>query len=405
MCALKSNEKPEKFVEGMSKKFIDLWARLNISYDGFIRTTKDRHIEIVQAVFKKIYEKGDIYKGEYNGLYCVDCEAFYTEKDLKDGLCPIHGKKAENIKEESYFFKMSKYQERILEYIQCHEDFIQPQTRRNEIINRIKEGIRDLSVSRSSFNWGISLPMDGKHVIFVWFDALINYISGAPDFWPANIHILGKDNQRFHAIFWPAMLKSTGYELPKTILVHDFISLNGQKISKSLGNIIRPSELIEKFGVDAVRYYFLRYGPLTNDVDISIEKIQEVYNADLANGLGNLVARITQLAEQNLTKGTRPEPKGFPKEYTLAIENFELNKAIGFIWKKIQALDQKINETEPYKLVKEKPESGKKVIFELTQELYLIGRLLNPFLPETSAKIKEAVITNRKPKTLFPRLK
>jgi methionyl-tRNA synthetase len=397
---------PQEFVDRIAAEDKAEWDKLNISYDRFIRTTDPDHIKLAQEFYLKAKKNGDIYLKKYTGLYCEGCELFYDGGELVDGKCPLHpNREIQRIEEENYFFKLSKYQSFLENLLKDGSTFVVPDSKRKEVLSFVKKGLKDFSVSRQNVKWGIPVPDDPNHTIYVWFDALINYISGAPDFWPANIHILGKDNQRFHAIFWPAMLKSTGYELPKTILVHDFISLNGQKISKSLGNIIRPSELIEKFGVDAVRYYFLRYGPLTNDVDISIEKIQEVYNADLANGLGNLVARITQLAEQNLTKGTRPEPKGFPKEYTLAIENFELNKAIGFIWKKIQALDQKINETEPYKLVKEKPESGKKVIFELTQELYLIGRLLNPFLPETSAKIKEAVITNRKPKTLFPRLK
>ncbi|MBL7081222.1 MAG: methionine--tRNA ligase, partial [Candidatus Omnitrophica bacterium] len=254
-CALRSNEKPEEFVERMSKKFIDLWERLNISYDNFIRTTQGRHIETVQAIFKKIYEKGDIYKGEYEGLYCVDCEAFYTERDLKEGHCPIHNKKAERIKEETYFFRMSKYQGRILEYIEHNKDFIQPQTRRNEIINRIKEGVRDLSISRSTFNWGIPLSIDKRHIIFVWFDALINYISvlDYPEekfrkYWPPDLHLIGKDILWFHAVVWLAILSAADIELPRKIFVHGFINIKGEKISKSKGTTIDPLDLVNKYG-------------------------------------------------------------------------------------------------------------------------------------------------------------
>ncbi|MBU3958539.1 MAG: class I tRNA ligase family protein, partial [Candidatus Omnitrophica bacterium] len=292
--ASKLKQEPQEFVDKMSGEFIGLWEKLNISYDSFIRTTQDGHMEIVRDIFKKIYDKGDIYKDWYEGLYCVDCEAFYAEKDLKDSLCPVHNKKLEEIKEESYFFNMSKYQEKILEHILDNKDFVRPETRRNEIINRIKEGVRNLSVSRSSFNWGIRLPMDEKHIIFVWFDALINYISvlGYPQerfkrYWPADIHLIGKDILWFHAMVWPAILLAADIELPKSIFVHGFINIKGEKISKSKGVTVDPLELINKYGADALRYFLLREIRFGEDGDFSEGAFIKRLNSDLANDLGN----------------------------------------------------------------------------------------------------------------------
>lgn len=423
-CALNSGKKPEEFVEGMSKRFIDLWAKLNISYDSFIRTTQKRHEEITQNIFKKIYEKGDIYKGLYEGLYCVDCEAFYTEKDLKEGFCPTHNKKVEKIKEECYFFKMSKYQDRILEHIQSNKDFIQPETRRNEIINRIKEGIRDLSVSRSSFNWGIPLPIDEKHIIFVWFDALINYISvlGYPNkefrkYWPADIHLIGKDILWFHAVVWSAILLAADIELPRKIFVHGFINIKGEKISKSRGVVVDLLELVRKYGSDAIRYFLLREIRFGEDGDFSEDALIKRINDDLANDLGNLVYRTLTMIEKYF-KGYIPSAKiidkkwkqnidNFSREVDLHMSNLDFNLALDEIWDLINMANKYIEDTKPWNLAKEnKTEELKSFIRLLVDVIREVADRIYPFMPQTAESIEEQIGTDKikKGKPLFPRI-
>jgi len=342
--------------------------------------------------------------------------SFKTEKDLVDGKCPDHDIKPEVVEEENYFFKLSKYQEKLLELIESDTYKIYPEKRKNEVLSFIKSGLEDFSISRSNKRArgvGVPVPGDPTQKIFVWFDALQIYQTGVGygydeklwrRWWPADLHIIGKDIIRFHAVYWPAMLLSAGLPLPKVLLVHGFISSGGRKMSKSLGNVVDPYKIIEKYGVEPLRYFLLSQIPTLDDGDFTEERFREVYQANLANGLGNLVARVMQLAQAHLKQGVRPERAEFPREYTNAIENFEINRALDYIWNQIRALDRNINETEPFRLIKDDPEAGRKVISDLTQELYLIGRLLNPFMPETSAKIKEAVVANKKPETLFPRL-
>lgn len=423
-CALSSGKKPEEFVERMSKRFIDLWAKLNISYDSFIRTTQKRHEEIAQNIFKKIYEKGDIYKGLYEGLYCVDCEAFYTEKDLKEGFCPTHNKKVEKIKEECYFFKMSKYQDKILEHIQSNKDFIQPEMRRNEIINRIKEGIRDLSVSRSSFNWGIPLPIDEKHIIFVWFDALINYISvlGYPNkefrkYWPADIHLIGKDILWFHAVVWLAILLAADIELPRKIFVHGFINIKGEKISKSRGVVVDPLELVRKYGSDAIRYFLLREIRFGEDGDFSEDALIKRINDDLANDLGNLVYRTLTMIEKYF-KGYIPSAEIIDKKWKQNIDNFscevnlhmsnlDFNLALDETWELINLANKYIEDTKPWNLVKEnKTEELKAFIRLLVDVLREVAEQIYPFMPQTAESIKEQLGKDKikKGKPLFPRI-
>ncbi|KKS65270.1 MAG: Methionyl-tRNA synthetase, partial [Candidatus Daviesbacteria bacterium GW2011_GWA1_42_6] len=279
---------------------------LNISYDKFIETTDDDHTKVAQEIWKRVEAGGDIYLGKYEGLYCEGCEAFYTEKDLTFGKCPFHPTlEVKRVTEENYFFKWSKYKDFLTDYLQKNPDFVVPEARRKEMLAFAKD-IKDIPVSRTNFSWGIPVTEHPGHVMYVWFDALTNYLTGVgflenpklfEKFWPADAHILGKDNARWHVLLWPAILKSAGIELPKTILVNGFLSLNGQKMSKSIGNVIRPTEWVEKYGADAVRYYLLRYTTLTEDSDISEEKLIQAYNSDLANGLGNLVARVARLCE------------------------------------------------------------------------------------------------------------
>ncbi|MBU4086719.1 MAG: class I tRNA ligase family protein, partial [Nanoarchaeota archaeon] len=303
-AAEKQGKKPKEFVDEVSEKFKEAWKSLNIKHDRFIRTTDKDHEKLVQEAIKKCDKNKDIYKGFYEGHYCVGCEAYYTEKDLTNGYCPIHKKPVEKLKEESYFFRLSKYQKFLLDLYKKNPNFVLPDERRNEIISRVKEGLKDLSISRTSFSWGIPFPLDKKHVVYVWFDALFNYISGAGknhEYWPAELHLLGKDNGWFHAVYWPAFLKSAGYELPKTVFIHGFLTFNGQKISKSLGSSISPNNLVEKYGTDSVRYFVFRQFPFAEgaDGDFSEKALVERNNSELADKLGNLISRVSSLIEKN----------------------------------------------------------------------------------------------------------
>ncbi|MBU4346375.1 MAG: methionine--tRNA ligase [Candidatus Omnitrophica bacterium] len=422
--ASKLKQEPQEFVDKMSGEFIGLWEKLNISYDSFIRTTQDGHMEIVRDIFKKIYDKGDIYKDWYEGLYCVDCEAFYAEKDLKDSLCPVHNKKLEEIKEESYFFNMSKYQEKILEHILDNKDFVRPETRRNEIINRIKEGVRNLSVSRSSFNWGIRLPMDEKHIIFVWFDALINYISvlGYPQerfkrYWPADIHLIGKDILWFHAMVWPAILLAADIELPKSIFVHGFINIKGEKISKSKGVTVDPLELINKYGADALRYFLLREIRFGEDGDFSEGAFIKRLNSDLANDLGNFVYRTLTMIEKYfnghipaavIADGRwKQKLDKFSDEVNLHMSNLDFNLALDKIWELINMANKYIEDTKPWNLVKkENIDALQQFICILVDAIRKISHAISPFMPQTAKSILEQIGKDviRKGKPLFPRI-
>lgn len=404
-AAEKAGVEPQKFVDEIASKDKKEWQSLNISYDRFIRTTDDDHIKFAQGFYLKSKRAGDIYLAKYEGLYCEGCETFYEESELVNGRCPLHPNLVpQKIAEENYFFRLSKYQKFLENLIEKNPSFVQPESKRKEVLSFVKSGLKDFSVSRQNLSWGIPVPDDPKHTIYVWFDALINYLTYGVEenCWPADVHVLGKDNQRFHAIFWPAMLKSAGYELPKTILVHDFISLNGQKISKSLGNVIRPSELVSQFGTDGVRYFFLRFGPQTNDVDISVDKIKKTYNADLANGLGNLVARVAKLCESSGIEF--PELKvGLYKEIEKNLKEFRFDYSLEFIWKIIDKSNNLIDEKKPWEL---KGKELKKVLDDLVLNIRIIAYNLKPFLPETAEKI-EKQFAGPKIKSgapLFPRL-
>jgi methionyl-tRNA synthetase len=393
----------KEFVDKMSKKFKEAWENLDISFDRFIRTTDKDHEKFVQDFVKKI-EK-DIYKGSYEGLYCVGCERFYPEKDLNNGECFYHpGKKLELLKEETYYFKLSKYQKQLLKLYK-NKDFVLPQERRNEIVNRVEEGLQDLSITRTGFSWGIPFPLDKKHVIYVWFDALLNYLSGAgkkQEFWPADVHLLGKDNGWFHAVIWPAMLLAGKYKVPKTVFIHGFLTFNGQKISKSLGNVISPNYLAGKYGSDGVRYYSLRNFVFGEDGDFSEQVLKERYNNELANKLGNLVNRVTTLAEKigvekcenellrknllNYPRKIRPikDNNSRLNQIEKYIETYQLDKALNEIFYVIDVCNEYIQKTQPWK---ESCEDRKKILYELLDSIKSIAILLWPFIPETSEKI------------------
>jgi len=416
-AAEEENLTPQEFADKISEQFNRLTKILDISNTDFIETTdKERHFPAVKKVWQKLERRGDIYKKKYKGLYCSGCEAFLTEKDLINGRCPVHKTEPQIVEEENYFFALSKYQDKLLSVIQEEKVKIFPEARKNEVISFIKNGLEDISFSRSakSLKWGIPVPGDESQTIYVWCDALTNYISALgyaqnseifQKFWPADVHCIGKDILRFHAIYWPAMLLSIGLPLPKTVLVHGFITSGGQKMSKSLGNIVDPFKLIEKYGPDAVRYFLLREIPTTKDGDFTIEKFEERYNADLAKGLGNLVARVLKLA-QGQNQESRVENQELKiqidkskKDYKKALDNFQFDVALKAIWELIGFCDRYIERERPWENINNKSS----IINDLLLAIKEVAKLLEPFLPETSKKIIEQLKT-RKLKPLFPRI-
>ena len=387
-AAKKHNKNPEEFVDSLIPKFKDAWKKLNINYDKFIRTTDKSHIKIVTEILKKVYDGGDIYKGEYKGYYCTECEAYYTEKDLIDNCCPIHKTRIEKLKEESYFFKLSKYQKELLNLYDKNPEFISPKKRRQEVINRVKEGLKDLSISRTSFDWGIPLPFDKEHVCYVWFDALFNYYSGTrggkEKFWPADLHLIGKDILWFHTVYWPAFLISAGIkELPKKVFAHGWWTFNKEKISKSRGKVINVNELISIAGVDSARYFLFRSNPFGEDGDFSEQALIERHNNELADKLGNLVSRVSALIEKNGIE--KIENKLLKKLKIKKIEkflnDFEFDKALNEIFAFIDICNEYVQDRKPWET------KDKKVLYELADSIKAIGILLWPFIPETCEKI------------------
>ncbi len=378
--AKKAGKSPKKFVDEIAKKFKQAWEALNVQPDRFIRTTDKDHQKVVKEFIEKVKKSDDIYKGEYEGYYCVGCERYYTEKDCPDLVCQIHKKPLEKLKEESYFFKLSKYQKFLLDLYKKRPEFVLPESRRNEVINRVKEGLNDLSITRTSFDWGIPFPLEKGHVVYVWFDALINYVSGADKYWPADVHLLGKDNTWFHTVYWPAMLKSAGYKLPKTTFNHGFLSFNGQKISKSLGNSISPVTLVKKYGADTIRYFILRHFPLATgeDGDFDEKALVERHNNELANKLGNLVNRVTGLVDK---ADIDVHPPTLKETVSDLIDRFEFDKALNSIFKFIDTLNQFIQEKKLWE------NKNKKDIYEVVSGIRVVTVLLWPFIPETSEEI------------------
>lgn len=410
-----------EYLNEIISNFKDLFAKLDIKNDQFIRTSdKKAHWPGAQKLWQKLVEAGDIEKRSYEGLYCVGHEAFITEKDLVDGKCPDHNEVPQKIKEENYFFRLSKYTEQIKQKIESDELEIIPESRKNEILALLEKGLEDISFSRpkNKTSVGIPIPNDPDQVMYVWCDALSNYITalgfGRDDdlfkkFWPADVHMIGKDILRFHAAIWPGMLLSVKVPLPKKIFVHGFITSGGKKMSKSLGNTIDPLELIAEYGGDAMRYYLAREISPFDDGDLTKESFKNAYNANLANGLGNLVSRIMKMAESNIErlkdeKIEKLEEEKIPEDFFRHLENFEINKACDFIWQEIGEMDKFIQENQPFKMVKTDKEKGQKMISDLVLRLYSVAKMLVPILPETSKKIIELIKENKTPeKPLFER--
>ncbi len=394
-AAEKAGKTQQKFVDEMSEKFKQLCKVLNVSYSRFIRTTEKQHERVVQDILNKTNEKGDIYKGYYEGLYCVDCETFYLQKDAPDFHCPTHKKPLEKVKEESYFFEMSKYEKKIIENIQENKEFILPKHKQAEILNRLKEGLKDLSISRVSFKWGIPLPFDKKHVNYVWYDALGNYLSGVDygtekfkKYWPADLHLIGKDILWHHSVIWPAMLLAADIKLPKTIFVHGFINLRGEKLSKAAGRVVDPIKLAETYGADVLRYYLLKDIPFGEDGDFSEEGLKEKNN-ELADKLGNLVSRLEGLAERfGEIKRVKPDEKLTSKlkikEIERKLDNYELDKALTSIINFVDDCNKYVQDKKVWEL---KGEEANKVLYTLVDSLRLTAILLWPFIPQTAEKI------------------
>ncbi len=420
---------PKQYADEISAKFQQAWKELNISNDNFLRTTDPKHAAAVQEALQYMYGKGDIYLGKYQGLYCRGCEQYKSERDLVDGKCPDHNLVPEKMSEECYTFKLSKYQDELLKKIKNDELQILPLNRKNEIISFYeKEGLEDISFSRKNISWGIPIPWDKSHTVYVWADAFLNYLTGlgwdgsiAPfnkevkgdlNYWPPNVQLMSKDILRVHATIWPAMLLSLGLRLPEAIFVHGYFKINGQKMSKSLGNVIAPLDLVKKYGVDASRYLIMSAAAFGHDGDISFEKFNDKYNADLANGLGNLAARVANLIEKNnlALKLKLDSDKKIIKEYADHLAAFKFDEALKLLWAKLRASDEILSETKPWKIENPSAGSGRteieNILKPIAQDILNAANLLKPFMPTVSEKIIKQFSEKqiKKGEPLFPRI-
>ena len=421
-CAKKKGVSPQEYVDGVSGEIKRIWKLVGADFDKFIRTTDDYHVKAVEHIFKKLYDSGDIYKSEYEGLYCVPCESFFTETQAPDGICPDCGRPLKKTKEETYFFRMSKYQDRLMKYIDEHPDFIVPESRKKEMVNNfLKPGLQDLCVSRSSFKWGVPVTFDDKHVIYVWIDALSNYITALgydvdekgelyKKYWPADVHIIGKDILRFHTIYWPIILMALGEPLPKQVFGHPWFNFGADKMSKSKGNVIYADDLVDMFGVDGLRYYALAEMPYANDGSITYEAIIDKYNTDLANNLGNLVSRTLAMTRKYFD-GIIPEDKApdaaDDELKNLAVETYKkafeemstyhCADSLATIFKLFRRANKYIDETTPWVLAKDETKQDRlaSVIYNLAETIRFGAVLLQPYIPETAKKILAALGTDK----------
>ena len=404
-AAAKEGKQPKAYTDSVSARFKGLCAALGVSYDHFIRTTDDQHVSFVEQVWKRMEENGDIYKASYEGRYCTGCEAFLREAEMEDGICRIHKKEAQAVNEENHFFRFSKYAKEVERMIRENVIRIMPEFRKKEILNLFSdEGIKDFSVSRpkESVGWGIPVPGDDSQIIYVWIDALMNYISGvSQDRLPADVHVIGKDIMRFHTMMLPAFLLSLGYPMSRAIAIHGFIMAEGQKMSKSLGNVIDPMAVIAEYGAESVRYYVLREIPSDDDGDFSIARFKERYASDLQNGLGNLVSRVSVLGVGNpevvkdvTVSGAKIRAQDIYKEYTHAIDAFQLHRALEQTWVLVERSNKMVEEAKLWELAKQDAEKANKVFSELAQNLSSVAYMLAPFLPETAEKVAHAIGTD-----------
>ena len=403
---------PQRWVDEMEPRWREVWARLEIANDDYIRTTEPRHERAVQRLLQAVYENGrqDIYLGHYEGLYCVSCEAYYTEDELVDGACPIHGRPVERMREENYFFRLSAYADRLLEHYERHPLAVQPDTRRNEVLSLIRGGLQDFSISRTNFRWGIPLPWDPNHVCYVWFDALTNYLTAAgygsdderfASVWPANVHLIGKDILRFHAVYWPAMLMAGDVEPPTQVWAHGFLTVGGRKMSKTNATGIHPFELVDHFGVDSYRYYFMREIAFGADGSFSWESMVDRHNADLANGLGNLVSRVLAMlgtgfgglvpdpgstgAEDDLPAVIERAAKGYDEH----MSTLALTQALASVWEVVDRANGYLVEKEPWKIAKDDDRRDELagVLYAATETLRALAVMIRPIMPGAAARL------------------